>query len=300
MAIGYFYKMNSNQTRSYNNNSDYLYQVFVTPFYTSFKKFFRPTNLRSSKGKRGIIKGFSSASRRRLIKYLLSLEESPKVMITLTYPAKWKKNPREWKKHLHNFRREFERYFPEGWVVWKLEFQKRGAPHFHLLADFRRDISFFCLKTWVSYVWYRIVGSGDEDHLKAGTNIEFLDSKKKVRIYVSKYVNKEDCLKDNNGDPMPVGRWWGKFGKLPRQWKLYCELDYSEFVMVRRIAKRWVKALGRKLGKTYKKFLSYLSWGNSFTVWWDQVTAVKVLKFLLPGHKLKLQILSYPGLFLEL
>jgi len=282
-----------------NNTTTHPYQLVITPFYTSVKKHSYLVTNKDNKGKRGIVKGFSSASRRRLIKYLLSLEEPPKVFITLTYPSEWNKDPREWKRHLHNFRREFERYFPNGWAIWKLEFQKRGAPHFHLLADLRKNISFFCLKIWLSYTWYRIVNSKDEKHLKAGTNIKFLDNKKEIRIYVSKYVNKEDSLKDNKGNDIPVGRWWGKFGRLPNQWKLYYELDYPEFVMIRRIAKRWVKALGKKIEKSYKRFIRYLGYGNAFTIWWDQIIMIKVLKFLI-GDGIELKILPYPGLKLVL
>lgn len=277
-------------------NKTMPYQLVITPFYAVVKRIYTHFgNPFKPGGKRGVIRGFSSESRRRLIRYLLSLEEAPKVMITLTYPGEWPKDPREWKRHLHNFRRELERKFPECWFVWKLEFQKRGAPHFHLLGDFRKNVPFAQLRRWVSYVWYRIVGSGDEKHFKAGTNIEFLDGKKKVRMYVSKYVNKEDCLRDEEGNLIPVGRWWGKFGKLPAQWKLYYELDHPEFVMIRRIVRRWVKGLTKRLRKNYWGFVNYLRCGDAFTVWWDQVVMIRLLKFLLLGRELKFRILSQPG-----
>jgi hypothetical protein len=88
--------------------------------------------------------------------------------------------------------------------VWKLEPQRRGAPHFHLLLfGLEEGLS----KDWLSRSWYEVVGSGDERHLRAGTRVEGIRSWRGVMSYAAKYLGKLESLpKDWLGG---VGRWWG-------------------------------------------------------------------------------------------
>lgn len=88
---------------------------------------------------------WSRKSRANMIKVLASLDWSPlfagfalPAMTTLTYPGDWvplAPDGRTAKKHLETFFKRFERAWGTEWVgVWKFEFQRRGAPHFHLLS----------------------------------------------------------------------------------------------------------------------------------------------------------------------
>jgi hypothetical protein len=86
--------------------------------------------------------------------------------------------------------------------TWVLEFQSRGAPHYHLI------VSDFIHKYDLSQVWYRIVGSEDEKHLKAGTKIEAIKSKAHLCGYLSNYINKLDQKTPPTGFEN-VGRFWG-------------------------------------------------------------------------------------------
>jgi hypothetical protein len=52
-------------------------------------------------------------------------------------------------------------------AIWKLELQDRGAPHFHLLIFGLRYLPAALL----ARRWYEIVGSGDVNHLSAGTSV---------------------------------------------------------------------------------------------------------------------------------
>jgi len=264
-----------NHTNCYQDSQVYLY---ISPLVTEFKVSSPFVSSGGVEVKRGKIKGFSAKSRMRLIKLLLSLEKPPVVMITLTYPEEWVKDPERWKRDIDTWFKRVERKFKDYWFVWKLEFQKRGAPHFHLLGSFGDDVVVDDeLRAWVSRSWYEVVNSGDEKHLKAGTRVDVLDGKKKVKMYVCKYVSKEEPLKFGY-----VGRWWGKVGNVPSVVKLGVRLQYREAVLVRRILKRWlrsirVKSSGRRLGYYYwlkKHFRS------SFAVFVDWVTIIRLLKFI--------------------
>ena len=277
---------------SYHEDSQaYLY---ISPLVTSFKWNARQ-NSKNAGGRRGEIKGFSSASRRRLINFLFSLEHPPEVMVTLTYPEKWEADYHKWKRDLDVFFKRVARKFPEYWFVWKLEFQKRGAPHFHLLGSFGKGVVVNqALKEWVSRAWYEVVNSGDEKHLLAGTNVEVLDSNKKVRAYVCKYVSKEDVPKAEDGKEIKVGRWWGKSGSVPAVVRIAIRLNYSEWVIVRRLVKKWVKAQARqnlerwlklplrKRGSIFRgfKFWKWLKkfYRSNWYIYIDMVTMVRILK----------------------
>jgi len=83
-----------------------------------------------------------------------------------------------------------------------LEFQGRGAPHYHLIA------SEAVPKEELSERWYKIVGSGDEKHLRAGTQIGRIQSKGHLYEYLSGYIKKLDQKTPPVGFEN-VGRFWG-------------------------------------------------------------------------------------------
>lgn len=91
--------------------------------------------------------------------------------------------------------------------VWKLEPQTRGAPHFHLLTVGAP----FLAKEWLSRSWYEVVGSHDQRHLSAGTNVQLARSHRGVVAYAAKYVAKHQALPTDWQDG--VGRWWGVFNR---------------------------------------------------------------------------------------
>ncbi len=93
-------------------------------------------------GKRGIIKRFSEASRRRLLRALSRTQRDIlPVFVTLTYPDGFPGDPRRWKQDLKAWLKRVSRQFPDCAGFWKLELKARlsganqgeVAPHFHLL-----------------------------------------------------------------------------------------------------------------------------------------------------------------------
>jgi hypothetical protein len=132
------------------------------------------------------------------------------VMCTLTYPGEFPRDGRVVKRHLDCFVKRAFRYWVEGRepksCFWFLEFQERGAPHFHLFLNF--TIPAVLVSQW----WYEIVGSGDERHLLAGTRIEAMRSGRYGTVsYASKYAAKVE-QKEVPPNFVNVGRFWGIYG----------------------------------------------------------------------------------------
>lgn len=93
-----------------------------------------------------MITSWSRKSRARMVATMAELDLAPLLlagdkpaMITLTYPGDWEvvaPNGEVAKGHLLAFFKRYERAWGESLVdVWKMEFQRRGAPHFHLLMS---------------------------------------------------------------------------------------------------------------------------------------------------------------------
>uniref|UniRef100_A0AAU1M5Q6 Replication initiation protein n=1 Tax=Streptomyces sp. NBC_00148 TaxID=2903626 RepID=A0AAU1M5Q6_9ACTN len=86
---------------------------------------------------------WSAKSRARMTRTLAELDYEPLLrmglrlpMTTLTYPGDWlvvAPTGKAVKKHMTVFYRRFGRAWGFEWLgIWKLEFQRRGAPHIHL------------------------------------------------------------------------------------------------------------------------------------------------------------------------
>lgn len=184
---------------------------------------------------------FSRQSRRRMQINIAkrdhrNVHPAGTAFVTLTYPGQWSNDFSRWKRDLDNLRREWDREFGKTEFVWKLEPQKRGAPHFHLMmylpasitADMRkyknrrgyirwRGKALTDARKWLSDTWYRLVGSGDDKHRKAGTQMQIAGSAASSR-YASKYIGKSCQFVDpETGEIVSPGRFWGRrnSGLLP-------------------------------------------------------------------------------------
>lgn len=186
-------------------------------------------------GCRGDIVGFSAGSAIRMRRYLRECRADYRHMVTLTYPGFFESDGEKVKNHLRRFLQEVQREYIRGHVpkenydgmswgfenptgqnfkgnkplhsaFWFLEFQERGAPHFHIFLNWAPG------KEWVSNRWYEIVGSEDIRHLHAGTRTEKLIAGRAGTIsYASKYANKCEQKVVPEGYKN-VGRFWGVYG----------------------------------------------------------------------------------------
>jgi len=193
--------------------------------------------------RRSFVSGFSYTSRLRLMRKLATIRrDAVPIFVTLTYPASFP-DPALAKKHLHNFRRSFLRRYPDASLLWKLEAQRRGAPHFHLfiygithIADGFRSL--------VAELWYNAVGSGDLRHLRAGVRVEYLRSVRGAYSYAAKYMGKSVESLEEWGRP---GRFWGIYNrdKLPIGIALDVPLSWLESIDLQRYLRRYAKLPGK-------------------------------------------------------
>ncbi|MCP5005959.1 MAG: hypothetical protein GY941_18780 [Planctomycetes bacterium] len=159
-------------------------------------------------GRRSKISSFSRASRLRLIKLLSSLRQESVInskLITLTYHEKYEHIKRD----LKHFKQFLHRFDSNCSGIWRLEYQKRGTPHFHLL-HFGRYIP----HADIGAAWNRIADPTNVFHGKAGTEIRSCRDVNAVGPYLCKYLGKlEDhrAIHDADGTYESMGRLWGVY-----------------------------------------------------------------------------------------
>ena len=214
-----------------------------------------------------VVREFSSKSRGRMMRYVASVSwgelRQPGerlMMITLTYDRDWQRScptPKAAIAHLDALAKRFHRATGTRLrCVWVREFQRRGAPHFHLLALFPAWIDGQMSKDWLSRAWYDVVGSGDPRHLRAGTRIDYARSlqgsldPKRIAAYFAGYTaaSKDKGYqhepppgwRNNNGS---VGSYWGRRGVT----KATAEVAVTpgEVVALKRLIRRMIRAQKR-------------------------------------------------------
>lgn len=219
---------------------------------------------------RGEVTHWSAKSRTRMVETVCSLDWRPvvasdrpgfrPVMITLTLPGDWlavAPTGRAFKRAFDRFRKRWARKWGEVAWLWKLEFQRRGAPHLHIYCAF--PVGQEALD-WLSRAWYEAVGSGDERHLRAGTGVDWgegvrASDPKRLGIYFLKRATGHNLGSDKEyqhfvpeewSEPgTGPGRFWGYYGL--ERCDVEVELDALHFVQLRRLMRRWSRANGRPL-----------------------------------------------------
>ncbi len=194
------------------------------------------------KSPRGEVVGFSRKSRTRMLAKMSTVRrDAPFCFVTLTYPGKpenWDASqdwpdlpgPRQAKHELSTLIQWVHDQYPSVGVIWKLEPQERGVPHFHLVMyglDRLGDaVSQMLACSLIRQRWHAMVGRGQLSHFVRGVNFgnskaacgsdfPFIETSPDLsRWYMSKYMTK-------TGEPLPLnpdsglflglapGRFWG-------------------------------------------------------------------------------------------
>lgn len=194
-------------------------------------------------GRRGSVTQFTHASRRRLLRTIARLDRAVlPLFATLTYPGEYNQAPAAWKRDLKVWADRLRRRFPGAAFVWRLELQGRGAPHFHLLLYGIPSLD-GGVKEWLSSSWYEVVGSNDERHLRAGTNIQPIRSHRGVMAYSGKELGKVTQAHLEDTYEQGVGRWWGASHRAHLPWAAVESMQLSErdAVGLLRLARRFAE-----------------------------------------------------------
>ncbi len=237
--------------------------------------------LKPPRGDRQEIAGFSSRSRLGCLRFLNSIDraqvDSSRLWFaTLTYPGVWSSDPKRWKADLEAWRKRVQRHFGIRLaLIWKLEPQRRGAPHFHLILlmppDFADGLEVVSrqprgkrivtrwkggrlaeFREFVSSAWSSVVAGWDGTrpwvptihqarHEQAGTNVEPLQAWEQAISYCGKYIGKAaDFINEETGELRSVGRYWGVWRR--EEWpirRVRCTIDEPGWLMIRRAIRKY-------------------------------------------------------------
>lgn len=204
----------------------------------------QPEHLRDCK--RGAA-GFSSASARRLVQTARNACPLLVSQFMLTYHNS---NPSgaTAKKHLDSWLKALKRSLPDVGYLWVLEFQTRGAPHFHIylttppIPDLHKRLG---------AAWNRIAEPDSPEHLKVHTvrgrkGGAWINWDMGSGQYLSKYMSKQaqKRIPDNFGWS---GRFWGSSrGLVPPPVVFEAQELGDQVPDITRQLSRWVEAKRRR------------------------------------------------------
>jgi hypothetical protein len=249
---------------------------------------------------------WSQKSRANMVKTFAAIDWGPvhvlgelgrvPAMVTLTYPGDWEAVAPDGRTVKHQVRvwlRRYRRAWGESVVgMWKLEFQRRGAPHVHIFmapphgrAGGRGVGAGLDFHHWLSVVWADVVNHPDpaeyQKHLEAGTGVDFREAlkcsdPKRLAVYFSKHGQYRD-KEYQHIVPAPwqvpgcgPGRFWGYWGV--KVLAVPVEMSPDDYMLAARIMRRyasrvrvWDKSAGRW---TYTRLMS------SGKPWWKDADPV--------------------------
>lgn len=136
-----------------------------------------------SAARRGRIVHFSAKSRKRLLEVMARMRKDIKgLFMTFTYRREDVSNF-EAKKHLDLMLRWLKYNIPDAAFIWRLEFQERGTPHFHIIELNVKRVPLDVFKGITAH-WQKM--TGDDSY----PDIKQMQNKKHAMFYVSKYIAK--------------------------------------------------------------------------------------------------------------
>lgn len=163
-------------------------------------------------GVRGSITEFSRQSQARLMKKLACWRPFGQVIIvTLTYPRQFP-NSRRAGQDFERFRRHLRQRYPELAGMWKLEYQKRGAPHYHMVLETGRTaFSLSHFRAWLDQTWIQ----SRRSNVLARTQAAWARDPSRAKYYLAKEVGKTAQSSKawrnriNQATEDHYGRFWG-------------------------------------------------------------------------------------------
>lgn len=221
---------------------------------------------------------FSTKSRRRMLKKVnkADLQQFENFLfITLTYPNHFPTDRAKYKRDLDVLFKRMKTHLPHFENLWRLEAQKRGAPHYHILFYFENVPKLQFLKKWISKNWFEVVHRNleekDPKHLLAGTNVKRVKGAKHLVYYMSKYMSKDEARPMKN-----QGRFWG----CSRNWGIFVAtkiLTGNQLIQFRRLIRRYVEKSSRYFSKKIPRM-------PTFEVFINHRTTIRALEWCINNY----------------
>ncbi|OPY64568.1 MAG: hypothetical protein A4E57_03504 [Syntrophorhabdaceae bacterium PtaU1.Bin034] len=212
---------------------------------------------------RGIIKGFSSKSRRRLIKTLCRVPYGFGMRFELTFADDVMSNltiqerARLGAKILHRWQTWIERNYPQAVLVWKKEWKPRksGAlkgqlmPHYHFMVYHPSfsDRDYMELWSTIAIKWVRLTKTEDYRAYNVALHNRsrgILKPDDPYSRYFGKYVTKCQVAEEEG-----LGRFWGIIGPLELAEPEKVELTDYQVAVLKRFLRRYLKSTQKRSKK---------------------------------------------------
>lgn len=169
----------------------------------SIQAFMSGATCKADQNKRGKCTGWNERIGARAGAYVENFRQDFRVFGTLTYPGEFPTSGKaikdDWRAFIERLRRVG--WLEKGSIFWWLEFQARGAPHFHYVA------TEWIGKCWVAAAWSDIT-NGDA---RSCSRVEAIKEPTRIGSYIRKYIQKAE-QKDIPASCHGIGRMWGISG----------------------------------------------------------------------------------------
>jgi len=169
--------------------------------------------------KRSSIKCFSKRSRFRLFETMAKIKSNlpnQPFFVSLTYHYGHENKEIADKTCLHNFLVSLRDYDHDVQYIWRIELQKRGTPHYHLIifpqiyAKMSNRNNY--LKT-ISRIWHRVGDPKSKIHKEYGCDVRNISNYRQACTYINKYLAK--VPEGETG--LDKGKHWGCSRDLPNK-----------------------------------------------------------------------------------
>lgn len=217
-------------------------------------------------------------------------ESGDLAMVTLTLPGDWvavAPTGRHFKRSIERFRSRWVRAGLDVRGLWKLEFQRRGAPHVHLLLRVPALVAGEVFEGWLSRTWAECVAADDafchrcdralctcevpdteyRRHLVAGTAVHYSGQRfsdpRRIATYFLGHSSKHTDGKEYQhivpaewrADGEGPGRFWGYWGL--KKGAVEVDLKMREWYAVRRMLRHVHRARSWRLDQAAQRRAEY-------------------------------------------
>ena len=202
-----------------------------------------------SRKQRGTVRGLSSKSRSRFLRLLARINRPDRALfVTLSYQT-WVEDWKAWKRDLDTWFKAVKRTYPALAGAWRMEFQERGAPHWHALLWLGEEDHLEAVRARCSSAWLAAIGQDNEATRRHAVTVDLVNDIDRCGFYIALYQAKDK----NDRKDIDTGRLWGVVNKkaLGLDPEGYEYLTETQFLLLRR--------LQRGLYKSFKKGAARLS-----------------------------------------
>lgn len=212
------------QAPSQERNSLFWLQMYEKDLKVKRPAFTKPV----SRGDRQKIFSFSPSSQRNLLHVCRNSGHHVVSQFVCSYHETWPLSGVAIKSDMATFIKRLRRRFKDIHFIWCLEFQKRGAPHFHFFSDIEPTLE---NRLFFATSWVEVIDGGASCLKFHSHSSNFIPWNMKSGAYLAKeYIGKveQKNVPENFQD---VGRFWGSSRNMkPKSSFLFLDLQTPETV----------------------------------------------------------------------